>query len=345
MANTNTTTQITSAMSEFYTRIILERAEPELVHDRYGQRRPLPRNSSKVIRFRRYGLFTSAAGTPVGDLSDIAVNTTALTEGSPPAGKFVGVANVDATLSQYGDFVQITDMVDLTNPDPVLTEVNEMLGQQAGRSLDQIHRDQLVAGTQVFYSGSATARNQVVATVNAALFQKVIRALKNKAARMFTQIIRATDGVGTQPIRSAYWAIVHTDVHMPDLDNLSEFVPVHQYASAGPVQPGEVGALKNIRFVESQQAKVFAGAGGASTSVKNTSGVADVYVTLVFGQDAYGISPLQGNALRSITKALGSAGTADPLDQLATTGWKAITAPAKILNDNWMARVESAASL
>ena len=74
MANTNTSTQITSAMTEYYTRIILERAEPELAHDRYGQMRPIPKRSSKTIKWSRYGLFASSASTPSGVLADIETN-------------------------------------------------------------------------------------------------------------------------------------------------------------------------------------------------------------------------------------------------------------------------------
>lgn len=345
MANTNTTTQITSAMTEYYSRIILERAEPELFFDRFGQQRPIPKRSSKTIKWSRYGLFASSASTPSGVLSDIATSTSPLSEGVTPAGKFIARADVTATLQQYGDFAELTDMVDLTNPDPVLTEVQEMFGESAGRSLDIVHRDQLTAGTNTFFSGAATTVGTVAAIISTDLIQAVLRDLGSQIAKRYTEIIRATDGVGTQPIRSSYWGIVHTDVAMPDLDDLPDFVPVHEYASIGPVQPGEVGAVKGIRFIESTQARVDLGAGATSSAVKNTAGEVDVYYTLVFGKNAYGISPLAGNAMRSITKPLGSAGTADPLDQRSTTGWKSIVAPAKILNDAWMAVIHSAASL
>ena len=344
MANTNTTGQITSAMTEYYTRLVLESAEPELTYDRYGQMRPMPRRSSKVIKWSRYGLFASPSSTPSGILSDIEVATTPLSEGVNPAGKYAARADVTATLRQYGDFIEISDMVDLTNPDPVLTELNEMLGAQAGRSLDIVHRDQLTAGTNTFFSGAATSVATVSAIVSTDLFQGVLRDLFSQVAKRFTEIIRASDKVGTQPIRSAYWAVVPTDVHMPDLDDLPDFIPVSEYAGSGPTQMGEVGALKNIRFVETTQARVDAGGGAVSTAVKNTAGNADVYYTIVFGKNAYGISALAGHAMRNITRPFGSSGN-DALELTMTTGWKATTCPAKILNDNWMAVVHSAASL
>lgn len=341
----NTTTQITSGMTQYYTRVILESADPELVHDRFGDMKPIPKRSSKTIRWSRYGLFASPASTPSGVLADIETSTTPLSEGVAPTGKNVARASVEATLSQWGDFVELTDMVDLTNPDPVLTEVQSMLGRSAGKSMDIVHRDQLVAGTNTFFSGAATNVGTVAAIFSTDLVQAAIRDLASQCAERYTQIIKATDGVGTQPIRSSYWGIVHTDVHMPDLDDNPDFNPVHKYASQGPVQPGEVGELKGVRFVETTQAYINLGAGATSSAVKNTSGEVDVYYTLVFGRHAYGISPLAGNAMRAITKALGSAGTADPLDQIATAGWKATTCAAKILNDNFMAVLHSAASL
>lgn len=340
----NDTSQITSAMSEFYTRVILDHGEVELAHDRYGQQRPIPKRSSKVIKYSRYGLFASAASTPSGAISDVETNSVPLSEGVPPTGKFAARAEITATLEQYADFVEYTDMVDLTNPDPVLTELSQLLGEQSLRSLDIVHRDQLVTGTNKFFS-NGTVETAVNTVVNATVLEAVLRDLHNEAARMFTQILRATTGVGTQPIRAAYWAIVHPDVYMPTLDNLAGFISLEKYAQQGPQQPGEVGAFKNIRFVMSQNAKVKLGVGATGgTSVKETATKADVYVTLVFGKDAYGISPLAGNGLRSITKAIGSAGTADPVDQKGTIGWKAITAPAKILNDNNLAVVHTAAS-
>lgn len=69
----------------------------------------------------------------------------------------------------------------------------------------------------------------------------------------------------------------------------------------------------------------------------------DVYSTLVLGANAYGVSEIEEGGLKNIVKPLGSGGTADPLDQRATTGWKALTTT-KILVDEYMVRIESASS-
>ena len=69
----------------------------------------------------------------------------------------------------------------------------------------------------------------------------------------------------------------------------------------------------------------------------------DVYSTLVFGANAYGMIPLQKGNIKNIVKKMGSAGTEDPLDQRATSGWK-MAKTCKILNDDLMLRIEHGAT-
>lgn len=66
----------------------------------------------------------------------------------------------------------------------------------------------------------------------------------------------------------------------------------------------------------------------------------DVYSTLVIGKDAYGVTELENGGLETIIKQKGSGGTADPLEQRATIGWKG-TFTAVILEDAYMVRVET----
>jgi N4-gp56 family major capsid protein len=97
---------------------------------------------------------------------------------------------------------------------------------------------------------------------------------------------------------------------------------------------GEIGEIAGVKVVESTEAKIWANAG---------SGGASVYATLVLGKDAYGVTDIEGGGLQTIIKAKGSAGTADPLDQRSTVGWKA-NHTAEILVQEYMVRVETASS-
>ena len=158
----NTTGNLPSALSEFYNRTFLSRATPLLLFALFGQFRPLPKKSSTVIKFRRYNALATAI--------------TPLTEGVTPAGKDLTVTDLTATLAQYGDFIKITDMVSLTNPDPVLTEGAETLGEQSAQTIDELIRDVLAAGTNVFYANGA-GRAEVNSVISADMIKKAVRQL------------------------------------------------------------------------------------------------------------------------------------------------------------------------
>lgn len=317
--STTTRTQIPAEVNNFYSRTLLMRAVPLFLHTRYGQVRDIPQNSgTSTIKFRRYGNLTAA--------------TTALTEGVTPAGSAMSVTDITATVAQYGDFVTFTDVVSYESKDAVLTEFAEVLGDQAGDTLDQLARDVMAAGTTVTYVGqsdraSITTSNLITATE----VRKAVRTLKNNKARRVTRMIAATTGIDTTPVAPAYIAICSPDTTY-DLQDETGWTPVEKYSSSMNVMEGEVGKIGDVRFIETPNAKVFSGAGASSI---------DVHATLIMGQEAYGISRISGASLQNIVKPLGSAGSADPLDQRGTTGWKA-TFVAKILNDDFMVRLEHA---
>ena len=327
---TTTTSQVAPGTQAFYDRNLLERAKPAEVHGRFGQKRPIAKKSGNQIKFRKY--------------SALAAATTALTEGVTPSGSQLSVTDITASLAQYGDFITLSDVVDMVNQDPVVTEATDVLGDQAGLTIDQVRRDVLVAGTNVAYANAVANRAAVNVAVTAADLNKVIRFLKNQNAKFMKEGIPPSTGVGTGAIRKAYVAVIHPDVEF-DIESITGFKPVSDYPSQMGVMEDEIGAYKNIRFVSSTNAKVFSGAGAAGTTVyKNNGANFDVYATLIFGADAYGVCPLSGEAMQTIVKPLGSAGSADPLDQRSSVGWKAMTTT-KILQEAWMLRLESGASI
>jgi N4-gp56 family major capsid protein len=315
MAQTDTTV-IDPGVANFYDRRLLRKAFPRLIHLLYAQTRDLPANGSDVIKFRRYSLLTAA--------------TTPLTEGVTPAGSQLSKTDISATVKQYGDYVTLTDKLVFTTTDPVLTEANGVLAQQAGNTLDQLARDVMIAGTTVQYASTAAARTDITASMklNLAEVQEAVRTLKQNNADKITEMIDPSDGVNTSPVDAAFIGFVHPNTTY-DLKNATGFIRVEQYGQRQAL-PGEIGALDEVRFIESTNAKVFS-AGG--------SGGADVYATLVIGADFYAQSRVAGEAMRNIIKPLGSAGSADPLDQRQTSGWKAAFVPVR-LNESFGVRIE-----
>lgn len=327
---TTTLTQVPPGVQAFYDRNLLARAQPAEVHGRFGQKRPISKRNGNQIKFRRY--------------SQLAAASTPLSEGVTPAGSSLAVTDLTATLAQYGDFITLSDLVSMTNQDAVVTEATDVLGDQAGTTIDLARRDVLVAGTSVAYSGTATSRVTVATKIAAADLDKAIRALKVQNGKYVKEGVMPSDGVGTGPVRKGFISIVHPDAEF-DLENIVGYRSVSDYGSQEGVMEDEIGAYKNIRFVSSTNARIFAGAGAAGTATfKNNGTNYDVYATLIFADNAYGVCPLSGEAMNTYVKALGSAGSADPLEQRSTVGWKATTTT-RILNDAWMIRIEHAASL
>jgi len=320
MANT-TLTQLPANIQGFYDRNLLERAEALLMHDRFGQKRKLPAKNGTRTNFRRY--------------SNLAVATTALTEGVTPSGSQLAVTDINATVSQYGDFVTLTDQVKTHGLDNTVAEATDILGYQMGQTLDTVWRDSVVPSlansVTIATSEAATVAGNIitVASIKAAILQ-----LKSQNAMKFTPMIGASDKVGTSAVRPAFWGILNPDVTF-DLEDQTGFVSAENYASTKTLSEGEVGAVKDVRFVETTQGYINTD-GGALT--------VDTYHTPIFAKNAYGVVNVRGKGNAGvIVKPLGSAGSADPLDQRSTIGWKATTV-AKILNDAYAVKIISSSS-
>ena len=296
---------------------MLKAARPLLVHTKWAQVKDIPRNNSEVIKFRRYTLLSAA--------------TTALTEGTTPSGSQLAVTDVTATVAQYGDYITLTDFLQFTTLDPILTETADLLGQQAGNTLDQITRDVIVAGSTIQYASSATARADVTASMklNRDEIREAVRTLHANDARKITRQINPSTGFNTSPVAPSFVGIISEDT-LYDLKYENGWTPIEEYASQTGVLDGEVGKLDEVRFVMTTNAKTF-------------SSTVTVHGTLIMASDYYGITRVSGEAMKNIVKPLGSAGTADPLEQRSTSGWKA-TFVAQRLNENFCVRIEHAVS-
>lgn len=326
----STTTMLPPGTQAFYDRNLLRRAMPAEVFGRFGQKRTLAQRNGNQIKFRRY--------------SKLAPASTPLVEGVTPSGTALALTDIIATLQQYGDYITMSDMVTMTNTDPIVTEATDILGDQAGTTIDLARRDVLVTGTNVAYAGLVGARNQVAAKITGTDLDRAIRFLKNQDATFMKEGMRGSDVVGSGAVRKAFIAVVHPDVEF-DLEQIPGYRSVTDYGTMDGVMEDEIGAYKNVRFISTTSAKIWLGAGAAgTTNLKNNGTNYDVYATLIFAADAYAVIPLAGAGMSTYVKPLGSAGTADPLEQRSTVGWKATTTT-RILNDAWMIRIESGASL
>ena len=295
-------------MKTFYDKNLIHLAEPKMVHDQFGQKRPIPGGNGKNIEFRKFNALPAVPADRE------------LVEGITPDGQNYGVTAITATVKQYGGYITTTDMLNLTAYDNNMQEIMKLLASQAGRVSDTITRDILQAGTNVMYAGSATAR-----TGTGGLTASDILTIED-----IKKAVRWLRRNNAETINGDYVAIVHPDVSY-DLMNDSEWVDANHYAGSTKIFNGEIGKMYGVRFVENTQAKIF------------KPSTLPIYGTLVLAANAFGVTSITGGGIETIVKQLGSGGTADPLNQRATAGWK-LNKTATILTQEYMVRIESAAT-
>ena len=306
---------------------LLKRALPFLVLERFGQSKPIPKNETNAIKFRRY--------------EAIPIDTTPLVEGVTPASVKLTKTDITATLKQYGKLTTITDLVFDTHEDPVLKEATLILAEQAAQTLETVRYNVLKAGTAIQYTNGA-ARASVNTVIDKTTIRKAVRALERQNARKFTSILKSSANYDTHPIQPAYWGVCHVDLD-GDLRDVAGFIGAEKYGTEPPIEM-EIGSIEGVRFVKSTIFSSFlAGGGSTSTMVSSDSTSADVYPTLVFGRDAYGIVPLKGEGAITPMVVNPKPSDSDPMAQRGHVSWKAYHV-AVILNEAWMVRIESAAT-
>lgn len=398
--NTNVTTDsgMTVQMKEFYDKVLLTSAEPELVHDQFGQKRNIPANSGNIIKFRRFATLPKAL--------------TPLTEGVTPTGTKISSSEISATVHQYGAYTEFSDILLLETIDNNMVEATKLLGSQAGRTLDTITREVLNGGTNVQYGeGLNASRYSLVGGEASGNDYLTVRGIRSAVRTL--AVVNAS-----KPSGNYYVGIIHPDAKYDLMDDPDWKYP-KQYVEPSDLYNNEIGTVAGVRFVESTEAKVFhaadlsagarnltvkttlgapgltvaidevltaddatalvgrkilmnanqytiasavAGAAGSATITATTNitvadgtdGIViypgeagakgrDIYSTLILGDNAYGTTEVEGGGLQHIVKPLGSAGAADPLNQRATVGWKAIKTAVR-LSEEYMVRVETAST-
>lgn len=296
---------LSAEMKTFYDMTLIDEAQAALVHDQFGQKRPIPKNGGKTIEFRKFAALAKA--------------TTPLTEGVTPDGKGLTVSTITATVAQYGDYITQSDVLELTALDNTILEATKLLGRQAGLTLDTIVRNVLQSGTNVTYCPKVVDGAETAVTSRANLdttCQLTVKVIQQVVAKLRAQ--------NAPTINGKYVAIIHPYVAY-DLMRDPEWIDAHKYAKPDNLYEGEIGEVAGVRFVQTSEAKIYDGG---------------VFGTLIFGDGAYGVTEITGGGLQTIVKQKGSAGTADPLDQRSSVGWKAIKT-AELLIPQYLVRVES----
>jgi N4-gp56 family major capsid protein len=269
----------------YYDKQFLDRLELNLMFDQLCEKKRMPKNMGGQVTWTRYNNF--------------AANVTPLNPGVIPAAINMSASQISAIPLQYGDFITLSDAIELKAIDPIVESANELLAYRASLSIDTLIRNQLHGNVTTQYAAGAISESAVTAVVSAADVRKAVKTLK---------------AVGTKPFDADFRGLVHTATAY---DLMSEtgvggFIDITKYTDKTPMLKGELGKLWGVRFMESPNVQ---------TGVNGSAAV--TYRNYIVGKGAMGIVDLAGKlAVQTFRKPLGSAGAADPIDQIATVGHK-----------------------
>lgn len=306
---------LSETAKQYYERKLLMRALPLLAVYKAGLKNSVPKSSGNQVSWRR--------------MNALATATTALSEGVTPTSASLDMTEVTGTVAQYGNFVTVSDALDLMGIDPIIAEATDVIGENAGQSVEQIIRTEVVTGTSVIYAtGSARNAQSSSNPLTLTMVRKGVRQLEVNDAKPFFSD-KDENGIG-----GVYLGWIHPRAYY-DLFGDTTLQNTFIYSDPDKIYTMKLPVAGGVAWIKSTYAPVFAGAG---------SGAADVYGTMIFGKEAFGVVDVAGTGkFKTIVKQLGSGGTEDPLEQRATIGWKSFQLP-KILNNNFMVRLEAGVS-
>lgn len=266
-------------------------------------------------------------------IAQMAAVTTALSETADPDAVALSDSQVTATLAEYGAVIKTTKKVRLTSF--AQTDINAVmaLGANMGTSIDEIIASIGLAGTNVIFSGSATARGNVAAadTLSAANIRKAYAQLRTNKAPRFGDQLEANGRVQAKP-GSAYVALVHPDT-LHDLKaqtGSGSWRAPKEYADPEGIYNGEFGMFEGVRFIETTNSQHLKANTGASSLV-------DVYLTQIVGRQ------YMGEVIGEEPHVLAS-GPFDALQRINNFAWYALAAWARVREASGV-RIESASSI
>ena len=294
----------------YYDKLLLELlVQTDFHHGRFAQERPMPKRYGDTVNFRKI----------------VALEPTLepLIEGVTPEGLEAKIEAISVSTKQYGDWLPFSDMVDVTMVDPIVKEYTVELARIAREKLDLLTREELNAGTNVFFANGKTDRVSLAAGDKPSIndFRKIVLNMKNNNVKP------AIDG--------KYAVFITPDVAFDLMDD-EKFEKAYTIGQNNkPFIKGEMADIYQLKFIELGNAKVFEGAGA--------DGV-DVHSSIVLGRKPYGITKINGEGVKTIVKALGSSGTEDPLNQRQSIGYKINAFAVKRLYEEAIVRYESVPS-
>ena len=301
-------TQGANTVTHYYDRAGVKAANRVNIYGQFADRKSMPKKSGKTFKISKFmhmydrsindGEFAAKGYLSARTIDEVnaALSSASLAEGAGAVNKkTLTKVTMETTLARYGEMIDYTDEVELFSEDAMQVRYREELGELANsRMEDLIQIDMLSTGT-VMYAGSATAIGEIDedSTVSYDLIRKAVRKLVRNRATKNTSMVVGSTKIDTKTVAKAYYAIIGANVK-GDLENLTRgttyateyvYIPAHKYGSAATLAEGEVGAMHEVRFLESESAVIYGGEGALAsgwygTLVDGTTAVTDtIYAT------------------------------------------------------------------
>ena len=311
----DSTYSLESLNKTYYDTTLLDNARDKLFFAQLGKKQSLPANHGRTVEFRRF--------KTLGRVHQ-------LTEGVIPTGRKMSQVAITCSLTQWGDYVAISDLQDTHSIDDVKTAAVEELGAAAGLTMDLLTRNELLNGTQILfadaYNGSSyvstpTSKAALITAAHTNSYQCYLTPrVINKATTMIKKSCKGLKYSGAY-----YVMVIHPDT-TEDLRNDPQWIEAHKYAAVEEIFTGEIGRMHGVRFIESDNAPV----------IKEDSDDCATYKSIMLAKDAFAVIDVEGGGMETIIKSKKEVG--GPLEQFGTVGTK-FEHSAKILYQERMVTV------
>ena len=307
----------------YYDRAGVKAANRVNIYGQFADRKSMPKKMGKTFKISKFlhmydralndGEFAAKGFLSARTVDEVntALSNATLAEGAGAVNKkTLTKVTMDTTLARYGEMVDYTDEVELFSEDAMQVRYREELGELANSRMEDLIQLDMLATSTILYAGTATAIDEIDedSTVSYDLIRKAVRKLVRNRAKKNTSMVTGSTKIDTKTVAKAYYAIIGANVK-GDLETLTRgtvadngttefvYIPAHKYGAAGTLAEGEVGAMHEVRFIESEGAVIYAAEGAIAdgwygTEADNTTPV----TTVKYATEALAIAGQAGNA-------------------------------------------------
>jgi N4-gp56 family major capsid protein len=331
---TTTASAGANTITHYYDKAGIKAANETNIYGQLVDRKSMPLKQGKTFKISKFlhiydretsnPDFASKGYLSSRDLEAVSAElnaNVALGEGAGAVNK-TGIKKVtfETSFARYGEMIDYTDEVEMFSEDVIQTRYREELGRLANRRTEDLIQLDMLGTTNRMFAGTATSVDGLGAGIAAdgsddSLFQvdydvirKAAKKLVRNRAKKNTSAVTGSTKIDTRTINKAYYAIIGPEVKF-DLETLTRgggaaeefaYIPFYKYASATNVAEGEVGAMHDVRFIESETAVIEAGKGAAiptdyEGSLSHTDGKFDAFPILFPTQGSFSTVGLKGH--------------------------------------------------